>query len=153
MSRRIQWTRTEKFRSFTSYVTSFYCAVYQKYKMLSINRGGREERSWVHTINLSDWKKDFFLKIPNKKRVVAKPHGFSTTPQSAEGGIWTHATLHECYSLSRGAPLATWVLPRMASEHMKLAEREGFEPPVPCGITGFQDQRLKPLGHLSKAMT
>ena len=31
----------------------------------------------------------------------------------------------------------------------KLAEREGFEPPVPFGITGFQDQRLKPLGHLS----
>ena len=31
-----------------------------------------------------------------------------------------------------------------------LAEREGFEPPVPFGITGFQDQRLQPLGHLSK---
>ena len=31
----------------------------------------------------------------------------------------------------------------------KLAEREGFEPPVPFDITGFQDQRLKPLGHLS----
>ena len=30
-----------------------------------------------------------------------------------------------------------------------LAEREGFEPPVPFDITGFQDQRLKPLGHLS----
>ena len=30
-----------------------------------------------------------------------------------------------------------------------LAEREGFEPPVPCDITGFQDRRLKPLGHLS----
>ena len=30
-----------------------------------------------------------------------------------------------------------------------LAEREGFEPPVPCGITGFQDQLHKPLGHLS----
>ena len=29
------------------------------------------------------------------------------------------------------------------------AEREGFEPPVSCDITGFQDQRLKPLGHLS----
>ena len=29
------------------------------------------------------------------------------------------------------------------------AEREGFEPPVPFDITGFQDQRLKPLGHLS----
>ena len=31
-----------------------------------------------------------------------------------------------------------------------LAERVGFEPTVPCGITGFQDQLLKPLGHLSK---
>ena len=30
------------------------------------------------------------------------------------------------------------------------AERVGFEPTVPCGITGFQDQLLKPLGHLSK---
>ena len=31
-----------------------------------------------------------------------------------------------------------------------LAERVGFEPTVPCGITGFQDQLLKPLGHLSE---
>ena len=30
-----------------------------------------------------------------------------------------------------------------------MAEREGFEPPVPFDITGFQDQRHKPLGHLS----
>ena len=29
------------------------------------------------------------------------------------------------------------------------AEREGFEPPVSCDITGFQDQRHQPLGHLS----
>ena len=35
------------------------------------------------------------------------------------------------------------------SVRKELAEREGFEPPVPFGITGFQDQRLKPLGHLS----
>ena len=35
---------------------------------------------------------------------------------------------------------------------MKMAEREGFEPPVPLGITGFQDQRHKPLGHLSIAL-
>ena len=34
----------------------------------------------------------------------------------------------------------------------KMAEREGFEPPVPHGITGFQDQRLKPLGHLSSLL-
>ena len=31
----------------------------------------------------------------------------------------------------------------------KQAEREGFEPPVPFSITGFQDQRHQPLGHLS----
>ena len=35
------------------------------------------------------------------------------------------------------------------SPNIMLAEREGFEPPVPCDITGFQDRRLKPLGHLS----
>ena len=28
----------------------------------------------------------------------------------------------------------------------------GFEPTVPFGITGFQDQLLKPLGHLSKIL-
>ncbi len=29
-------------------------------------------------------------------------------------------------------------------------EKVGFEPTVPFGITGFQDQLLKPLGHLSE---
>ena len=33
-----------------------------------------------------------------------------------------------------------------------LAERVGFEPTVPCGITGFQDRLLKPLGHLSVSL-
>ena len=56
------------------------------------------------------------------------------------------------YSLSRGAPSATWVLLQMyGADFMKLAEREGFEPPVPEDITGFQDQRHQPLGHLSIA--
>ena len=31
----------------------------------------------------------------------------------------------------------------------KMAEKVGFEPTVPFDITGFQDQLLKPLGHLS----
>ena len=31
----------------------------------------------------------------------------------------------------------------------QLAEKVGFEPTVPDGITGFQDRLLKPLGHLS----
>ena len=33
-----------------------------------------------------------------------------------------------------------------------LAERVGFEPTVPLSITGFQDQLLKPLGHLSRLL-
>ena len=33
--------------------------------------------------------------------------------------------------------------------HSIMAERVGFEPTVPCDITGFQDRLLKPLGHLS----
>ena len=30
-----------------------------------------------------------------------------------------------------------------------MAERVGFEPTAPYGVTGFQDRLLKPLGHLS----
>ena len=53
-----------------------------------------------------------------------------------------------------GEPLtATWVLLQLNILLKKLAEREGFEPPVPCGITGFQDQLHKPLGHLSSFAT
>ena len=33
------------------------------------------------------------------------------------------------------------------------AEKVGFEPTAPCGVTGFQDQLLKPLGHLSILVT
>ena len=44
---------------------------------------------------------------------------------------------------------ATW----SRSVWLKMAERVGFEPTAPCGITGFQDRLLKPLGHLSKVVT
>ena len=36
---------------------------------------------------------------------------------------------------------------------LPMAERVGFEPTAPCGVTGFQDQLLKPLGHLSMSDT
>ena len=39
---------------------------------------------------------------------------------------------------------------RYAGGYLFLAERVGFEPTVHCCITGFQDQLLKPLGHLSQ---
>ena len=48
-----------------------------------------------------------------------------------------------------GEPLRPLGYFSTADEIWNLAEREGFEPPVPFDITGFQDQRLKPLGHLS----
>jgi hypothetical protein len=32
--------------------------------------------------------------------------------------------------------------------YKNMAEREGFEPPE-LSLNGFQDRRLKPLGHLS----
>jgi hypothetical protein len=83
-----------------------------------------------------------------------------------EGGIWTLAPVTPTYTLSRGAPSAVLGYFSMtvvyktgyavysalspAKEPGKgMAEREGFEPPVPFGITGFQDQLHKPLGHLS----
>ena len=72
--------------------------------------------------------------------------------RGGEGGIRTLAPVTPAYSLSRGAPSATWVLLHGYIAGVMLnymAEREGFEPPVPCGITGFQDQLHKPLGHLS----
>ena len=33
--------------------------------------------------------------------------------------------------------------------NISMAEGVGFEPTAPCGVTGFQDRLLKPLGHPS----
>ena len=48
-------------------------------------------------------------------------------------------------------PLGYFSMSRFAMNFrgIEVAEREGFEPPVPFSITGFQDQRHQPLGHLS----
>ncbi len=51
-----------------------------------------------------------------------------------------------------GEPLEPLGYFRMVDRYKIVAEREGFEPPVPFGITGFQDQRHKPLGHLSSSV-
>ena len=63
-----------------------------------------------------------------------------------EGGIRTLAPVIPVYSLSRGAPSA---ILGYFSIYCVVAEREGFEPPAPFSVTGFQDQLHKPLGHLS----
>jgi hypothetical protein len=53
----------------------------------------------------------------------------------------------EAESNHRHGDFQSPALPTELSGH--LAERVGFEPTVPLSITGFQDQLLKPLGHLS----
>ena len=77
--------------------------------------------------------------------------------RGGEGGIRTLAPVTPAYSLSRGAPYShLGTSPYMILVGDKpghaggLAEREGFEPPVPFDITGFQDRLLKPLRHLSE---
>ena len=69
-----------------------------------------------------------------------------------EDGIRTHAALANPNDLAN-RPLQPL---EYFSRHIisfpavfYMAERVGFEPTVPFGITGFQDQLLKPLGHLS----
>ena len=84
------------------------------------------------------------IAIPNVSKLVSSDGG--------EEGIRTLARFLHAYSLSRGAPSASWVLLRIVTiwnAEEKLAERVGFEPTAHCWVTGFQDQLLKPLGHLS----
>ena len=63
-----------------------------------------------------------------------------------EGGIRTLAPVTQPNPLA-GDPLEP--LEYFSKFSHFLAERVGFEPTVPLSITGFQDQLLKPLGHLS----
>lgn len=85
-------------------------------------------------------------KATNHARLAAFLYG-------GERGIRTLAPVTPTYTLSRGAPsakLGYFSMPNFIIYMiLHLAEREGFEPPAPCGVTGFQDQLHKPLGHLS----
>ncbi len=68
----------------------------------------------------------------------------------SERDLNSRVLLHT-YSLSRGAPSASWVSLRIKERYRrKMAERVGFEPTAHCCVTGFQDRLLKPLGHLSE---
>ena len=54
-----------------------------------------------------------------EKRPFPKKWSFS----GAEGGIWTPARLNTAYSLSRGAPSASWVLLQAESMNIQLIAR------------------------------
>ena len=52
----------------------------------------------------------------------------------------------------QGSPFSLLgISPKLKLQSAKT-EKVGFEPTVPCGITGFQDRLHKPLGHLSIAV-
>ena len=83
---------------------------------------------------------------PYLSKKTRKPPELGGCPLAEKEGFEPSRQLPQPTPLA-GEPLtATWVLLRAI---YNLAEREGFEPPVPCDITGFQDQLHKPLGHLS----
>ncbi len=67
-----------------------------------------------------------------------------------EGGIRTLAPVTQPNPLA-GDPLEPLEYFSKFSHYsvIFLAERVGFEPTAPFEVTGFQDQLLKPLGHLS----
>ena len=84
---------------------------------------------------------------------------FFETILNGERGIWTLAPLLTTYSLSRGAPSASWVLLHMFNcLHKKTtkhcwwfqAQRVGFEPTCPFGQTVFKTASLWPLRYLCK---
>ena len=52
------------------------------------------------------------------------------------------------YSLSRGAPSASWVLPQV-EEKYEIGGESGIRTHGWLPIAGFQDRCLQPLGHLS----
>ena len=83
---------------------------------------------------------------------------------NGEGGIWTLAPLLTTYSLSRGAPSATWVLLQAVDSFKKklfqikievlhfYSGEGGIRTHGGLTLTGFQDRHHKPLGHLSKCV-
>ena len=52
------------------------------------------------------------------------------------------------YSLSRGAPSASWVLPQVDGNFF-IGGESGIRTHGCFHIAGFQDRCLQPLGHLS----
>ena len=53
---------------------------------------------------------------------------------------------YPAYSLSRGAPSASWVLLQI---HIKFGGESGIRTHGDFRLAGFQDRFLQPLGHLS----
>ena len=57
----------------------------------------------------------------------------------------------DCVLTDDGRTVLTELVPSL--ENLKLAERGGFEPPIPLGYSRFPGVRVKPLCHLSTSVS
>ena len=99
---------------------------------------GRGRR--IRTLDTRFWRPLLYQLsyTPTLERTIDSQYG-------GEDGIRTHAALANPNDLAN-RPLQPL---EYFSRLNNMAERVGFEPTAPFGVTGFQDQLLKPLGHLS----
>ena len=74
--------------------------------------------------------KVLYLRI-NKALSLARKEGFEPSRR-----------FYPAYSLSRGAPSASWVLPQVDGVYEKMAERVGFEPTETCASPVFKTGSL-----------
>ena len=85
------------------------------------------------------------LVVYHTYHLVVKNFFFATFRFSpnGEGGIWTLAPLLTTYSLSRGAPSATWVLLQMSDQKISFFfynGEGGIRTHAPFRTNGFQDR-------------
>ena len=85
------------------------------------------------------------LVVYHAYRLVVKNFFLATLRFSpnGEGGIWTLAPLLTTYSLSRGAPSATWVLLQMPDQKISFFfcnGEGGIRTHAPFRTNGFQDR-------------
>ena len=79
--------------------------------------------------------------------VVALRSRWAWLKLSAKFDMASYFTVEFFLRYGKGAALPAL---RSPCSHLKMAEREGFEPPRPReGPNGFQDRRFRPLSHLS----
>ena len=83
---------------------------------------------------------------PHTYRVRSENDGFWSGQKTVHRTVFTPAVPGPAFRIQHAHQ--NKIPPRMGWDFV-LAESVGFEPTVPCGITGFQDRLVKPLRQLS----
>ncbi len=89
-------------------------------------------------------------KTSNKKALY--PLRYKAFSLAQKEGFEPSRRFYPAYSLSRGAPSATWVLPQIYINFRKIGGESGIRTHGDLRLAGFQDRFLQPLGHLSVAL-